>query len=145
MLVIIPFVLSDDKWGGVLSRMQGELPCLSREFWSSSGYPGQPLGLPWQQRQGKAVGRQRRPSSSLELIPVLVREGLKVCREGREKPIAVLIEGTVPLPLVSGNPILLAGSAKSPAWAEGLLVCGEAVSLRAWGKICFLSPSEEWP
>lgn len=75
---------------------------------------------------------------------MLVREGLKVCREGREKPAAVLIEGNVSLPLVSGNPILLAGSAKSPAWAEGLLVCGEAVSLRAWGELCFLSPSEEW-
>lgn len=89
------------------------------------------------QRQGTAVGRQRRPSSSLALIPVLGREGLKVCGEGREKPIAVLIEGNVPLPLVSGNPILLAGSAKSPAWAEGLLVCGEAASLRLGGRFVF--------
>lgn len=40
----------DGKRGGVLSRQQGELLCLSREFWSSSGYPGQPLGLPWQRR-----------------------------------------------------------------------------------------------
>lgn len=57
VLVIIPFVLSDGKWGGVLSRLQGELPCLSREFWSSSGYPGQPLGLPWQHRgKGKRWG-----------------------------------------------------------------------------------------
>lgn len=28
------------KKGDVLNRPRGELPCSSREFWSSNGYPG---------------------------------------------------------------------------------------------------------
>lgn len=67
-------------------------------------------------------------SSRLELIPVLVREGIGG-REGRQKPIAILIEGNMSC--------ILSRSVRIPAWTEGLLVCGEVVSLE-WGRFVFL-------
>lgn len=64
-----------------------------------------------------------------------------------------LTEASVPPPVAPGQPEprpLLHASVKCPAWAEGLLVCGELVALEGGGEpnstaeICFLSPSKEW-